>query len=98
MMVNLGRYRLRRYDSRNWVLEEWREPAKGRMAKSDEAKWRSCDRYFQSIGAAMTWVAEHELLDEDAEVDLAGAIREYGIIVGRLKGAFDVEKGEDDDQ
>lgn len=98
MIVNLGRYRLRRYDSRNWVLEEWREPAKGRMAKSDEAKWRSCDRYFQSVGAAMTWVAEHELLDEDAEVDLAGAIREYGIIVGRLKGAFEVEKEEDDDQ
>lgn len=97
MIVNLGRYRLRRYDSRNWVLEEWREPAKGRMAKSDKAKWRSCDRYFQSIGAAMTWVAEHELLDEDAEVDLAGAIREYGTIVDRLKGAFEVEE-EDDDQ
>ena len=25
MIVNLGRYRLRRYDSRNWVLYEWRE-------------------------------------------------------------------------
>lgn len=46
----------------------------------------------------MTWVAEHELLDEDAEVDLAGAIREYGTIVDRLKGAFEVEKEEDDDQ
>ena len=88
---------MRRYDSRNWVLEEWREPAKSRMAKSDEAKWRSCDRYFQSVGAAMTWVAEHELLDEDAEVDLAGAIREYGTIVDRLKVAFEVEE-EDDDQ
>ena len=97
MIINLGSHRLKRYDSRNWLLEEWREPAKGRRAKSDEAKWRSCDRYFQSIGAAMTWVAEHELLDEDAEVDLAGAIREYGIIVDRLKRAFDVEKEADDD-
>lgn len=98
MIVNLGRYRLRRYDSRNWVLEEWRETRKCAFTKSDAPKWRSCDRYFQSIGAAMTWVAEHELLDEDAEVDLAGAIREYGTIADRLKGAFDVEKEEDDDQ
>ena len=30
MIVNLGRYRLRRYDSRNWVLEEWREGGEGR--------------------------------------------------------------------
>ena len=97
MIINLGSHRLKRYNSRNWLLEEWREPAKGRRAKSDEAKWRSCDRYFQSIGAAMTLVAEHELLDEDAEVDLAGAIREYGTIVDRLKGAFDVEKEADDD-
>lgn len=28
MIVNLGRYRLRRYDSRNWVLDEWRKPKK----------------------------------------------------------------------
>lgn len=30
--------------------------------------------------------------------DLAGAIREYGTIADRLKGAFEVEKEEDDDQ
>lgn len=34
MIVNIGRYRLRRYDSRNWVLEEWREPKPSPRTKS----------------------------------------------------------------
>lgn len=93
MIINLGSHRLRRYDSRNWLLEEWREPAKGRRAKSDEAKWRSCDRYFQSIGAAVLWIAEHKLLDEDAEVDLMGALREYRAIVDEIEASFNVEEG-----
>ena len=93
MIINLGSHRLRRYDSRNWLLEEWREPAKGRRAKSDEAKWRSCDRYFQSIGAAVLWIAEHKLLDEDAEVDLMGALREYRAIVDGIEASFNVEEG-----
>lgn len=93
MIINLGSHRLRRYDSRNWLLEEWREPAKGRGAKSDEAKWRSCDRYFQSIGAAVLWIAEHKLLDEDAEVDLMGALREYRSIVDEIEASFKVEEG-----
>ena len=93
MIINLGSHRLRRYDSRNWLLEEWREPAKGRRAKSDEAKWRSCDRYFQSVGAAVLWIAEHKLLDEDAEVDLKGALREYRAIVDEIEASFKVEEG-----
>lgn len=93
MIINLGSHRLRRYDSRNWLLEEWREPAKGRRAKSDEAKWRSCDRYFQSIGAAVLWIAEHKLLDEDAEVDLMGALREYRAVVDEIEASFNVEEG-----
>lgn len=93
MIINLGSHRLRRYDSRNWVLEEWREPAKGRRAKSDEAKWRSCDRYFQSIGAAVLWIAEHRLLNEDSEVDLAGALREYHAIVDEIGASFKIEEG-----
>lgn len=93
MIINIGSHRLRRYDSRNWLLEEWREPAKGRRAKSDEAKWRSCDRYFQSVGAAVLWIAEHKLLDEDAEVDLMGALREYRAIVDEIEASFNVEEG-----
>lgn len=92
MIINLGSHRLRRYDSRNWVLEEYREPAKGRKAKSNEAKWRSCDRYFQSIGAAVLWIAEHKLLDEDAEVDLMGALREYRAIIDGIEASFNVEE------
>lgn len=91
MIVNLGRYRLRRYDSRNWVLDEWREPRRCAFTRSDTPKWHSRGLYFQSIGAAMAWLAEHELLDKDAEVDLAGAIREYGAIVDGLRAAFEVE-------
>ena len=91
MIVNLGRCRLRRYDSRNWVLDEWREPKPGPRTKSADAKWHSCGLYFQTVGGAMLWVAEHELLDEDAEVDLAGAIREYHAIADVLKAAFEVD-------
>lgn len=93
MIINLGSHRLKRYDARNWLLEEWREPAKGRRAKSDEAKWRSCDRYFQSVGAAVLWIAEHKLLDEDAEVDLKGALREYRAIVDEIEASFNVGEG-----
>ena len=95
MIVNLGRYRLRRYDSRNWVLDEWRRPSPGPRTKGDAETWHSCGHYFQSIGSAMTWIAEHRLLDEDAEVDLAGAMREYRAIVDGLKGAFEVEEEDD---
>ena len=98
MIVNLGRYRLRRYDSRNWVLDEWREPKPSPRTKSADAKWHRCGLYFQSVGGAMLWVAEHELLDVNDEVDLAGAIREYHAIVDGLKGAFEVEMEETDDQ
>lgn len=92
MIINLGSHRLRRYDSRNWVLEEHRPPAKGRKAKSDEAKWRSCDHYFQSVGGAVLWIAEHKLLDEDAEVDLMDALREYRAIVDGIEVSFNVEE------
>ena len=92
MIINLGSHRLRRYDSRNWVLEEWREPKPGPRTKSTDAKWHSCDRYFQSIGAAVLWIAEHKLLDENAEVDLIGALREYRAIVDEIEGAFNVEE------
>lgn len=92
MIINLGSHRLRRYDSRNWVLEEWRGPKPSPRTKSNEAKWRSCDRYFQSIGAAVLWIAEHKLLDEDAEVDLMGALREYRAIVDEIGAPFNVEE------
>ena len=95
MIINLGNYRLRRYDYRNWVLDEWREPKPGPRTKSADAKWHSCGHYFQSVGGAMLWVAEHRLLDEDAEVDLAGAIREYHAIVDEIKGAFEVREEAD---
>ena len=56
------------------------------------------DFEVREIKAGQSYSARiNELLDEDAEVDLAGAIREYGTIVDRLKGAFEVEKEEDDD-
>lgn len=92
MIINLGSHRLRRYDSRNWVLEELRAP-KGGRAKSQEVKWRSCDRYFQSVGAAVLWVAEHRLLDEDTEVDLAGALREFRVIVDGIEDSFGAGTG-----
>ncbi len=70
------RYRLRAYDKRNWVLEEYREadPSHKHHTKDASAKWRSCDTYFQSIGSALRWVIEHKLLDDGGEYELLGVI------------------------
>lgn len=82
MMIYIGeRHRLRRYDKRNWTLEEFRPPDQSsRTAKSQEAKWRSCDRYFQTIASGLQWVYEHAALDDGFEGELRDAIdRAQGI-------------------
>lgn len=76
MVIYIGDgHRLRRYDKRNWVLEEHREPnRRNGKSRSTEPRWFSCDRYFQTVAAGLSWVYEHEALDDPLEAGLKGAL------------------------
>lgn len=91
-VINFGTYRLATYDRLNWELEEFREPAEdkgARVAKNRKAKWYQAGHYFQSIGAGVSWLLEHELLEDGGEYDLAGAIKQFGNIACTLRGYVD---------
>ena len=97
MTITFGRYRLRRYDSRNLVLEEYREPApdSGARRSGDKSpKWRSCDRYFQSLGHALRYAYDRELIADDGEYDVEGAIARAEEIAERLASSVTVEGGD----
>lgn len=97
MTITFGRYRLRRYDSRNLVLEEFRAPSPdrgGRRAKDAEPKWRSCNRYFQSLGPALKYAYDHELIADDGEYDVEGAIARAEEIAERLASSVMVDEGD----
>ena len=92
-IVNLGRgYRLRQYDKRNWQLEEWRGADPGNPRTKDaSAKWRPCDRYFQSIRGALAYIIDHELIADGGEYDVrdvyereVGILREVAEVADRL--------------
>lgn len=75
MIIEFGsNYRIRSYDPRNWVLEQYRTPTKNNRAKTDEAKWFSCDKYFQSLTSALKYVYNHELLEAEGQYTLKEAL------------------------
>lgn len=93
MTITFGTHRLRRYDARNWLLEELRAPRSGRgaqLAKDAAPRWRSCDCYFQSLGRALEYVYEHKLIADDADVDLVGAIERVEAIAKELRENVEV--------
>ena len=75
-IINIGNLRLRQYDNRNWILEEYRaaDPSH-RFTKSADPEWRSCERYFQSVTQGLNWILEHDMLTDGGEYDLEGAIK-----------------------
>ena len=75
-IIRVGNFRLRQYDGRNWVLEEHRSAnPTNPLTKSAEPKWRSRDRYFQSVAQGLSWMLEHEMLTDGGEHDLESAIK-----------------------
>lgn len=93
-IINIGEFRLQKRDKWNWELEEFRAPdsSKERSNKpiKDKApKWRSMEHYFGSIGAGVSWLLEHELLEDGGEYDLAGAIKRFGEIACDLREYVD---------
>ncbi len=85
--IDLGRYRLVRLDRKNWLMEEFREPRGNGAgsAKSGEPRWRSMGVYFGSIGAGVSWLLEHEMLNGGGEYDLGGAVARFGEIAAELR-------------
>lgn len=83
-------WRLRRFDSRNWALQEFRAPnmANGR-AKSAEPSWRDTGDYYQSLGPALAAVFERRMRDEGPEVEsLRDAMERAGVIRDELMRAI----------
>lgn len=89
-IINLGYgYRLYRRDSRNWELQQWREPSPdsgGRKSADKVAKWFNCGKFYQSLKAALLAVYELVLREDDGEaVDLMDALARAEEIEKSLK-------------
>lgn len=88
-IINLGYgYRLYRRDSRNWELQQWREPSPdsgGRKSTDKVAKWFNCGKFYQSLRAALLAVYELELRKGDDAVDLEEALARAEEIEKSLK-------------
>lgn len=96
--IHLGcGYRLHRLNSMNWELEHWHAPNPNNPKnKSTEPKWNKCDRYYQSISAALRAVYELSLREDDGEIaDLEQALdRAEGIKRELLEATADLRKVE----
>lgn len=84
--VTIGDYRLVRFDRLNWLLEEYRtaDPA-SHLTRDGRPKWFSTGHYFQRVGAGVSWLLEHEMLEDGGEYDLAGAVARFDEIATGLR-------------
>lgn len=102
-IINLGRgYRLRQHDRLNWQLEEFRSADRNHHKTKDaSAKWRPCDRYFQSVRGALVWIVDHEMLTDGGEWDVRDVYgRELGILreVAQAAEAIEAAPGNEADK
>lgn len=89
-IIDLGYgYRLYRRDSRNWELQQWREPSPdsgSRKSADKTAKWFNCGKFYQTLRAALLAVYELVLREDDGEaVDLVDALARAKEIEKSLK-------------
>lgn len=84
-------YRLRRYDSRNWQLQEWREPSASRGARktvNTSPRWFDTGLYYQTLGSALAYVFERRMRDEgEPDEALKDAMERAEAIRDELTGA-----------
>lgn len=65
-------WRLRRFDSRNWALQQWREPSKpsgARKVSDTSPRWFDTGDYYQTLGHALAAVFERCARDGGPEVE-----------------------------
>lgn len=73
-IITVGdRYRIRRVDDRNLIVEEFRRPTKNSDDANSE-KWYAAANgnpshgpFFQSLGAALTWIFNRAVIDDPSE-------------------------------
>ena len=91
MTITFGDWRLRRYDDKNWVLEHWHEGRAVGRHGGGEAKWRSCNRYYQYCGipSAILYAADWELRngDPDRSFEYHMAAAEFRAIIDSFTDA-----------
>ena len=81
------RYRLVVFDSRNWKLQEWREPSASRDVKDRSPRWFDTGNYFQKLGSALAHVFERRMLEEGGpDETLADAMERANAIRDELMG------------
>lgn len=98
VIINLGNYRLVRFDSMNLEMEELRRPdaRKARRhteIKDDSPRWYRMGHYFQSIASGVSWLLEHRMLNEGGGYALEESVKRYREIADELRGY--VEKAVD---
>lgn len=83
-----GGYRLRRFDSRNWALQQWRAPSESRKANDRSERWMDTGNYFQQLGPALAFVLEMRMRDEgEPDEPLRDAMERVGVVRDELMAA-----------
>lgn len=68
-----NRYRLRRLDEKNLVLQEYRAP-KGAQAKSSDPRWVDMNGagvggpFFSTVGGALVWLLNHRMINDSGDI------------------------------
>ena len=98
VVINLGNYRLVRFDSMNLEMEELRRPdaRKARRhteIKDDSPRWYRMGHYFRSIASGVSWLLEHRMLNEGGEHTLEESVKRYGEIADELRGYVEKATG-----
>lgn len=91
VVINLGNYRLVRFDSMNLEMEEFRKPdarkaRKHTEIKDDSPRWYRMGHYFQSIASSVSWLLDHRMLNEGGEYTLEESVKRYKEIADELRG------------
>lgn len=83
-----GGYRLHRRDSMNWELQHWHgADPNHHLTKTTAPKWKSCGKYYQTLGGALAAVFELRMRDGDECGDLGDAMERAEAIRAELLAA-----------
>jgi len=85
MDIRFGDWELRRSDPLNWTLFHLRPVDHG--ARKGQVEWRPTYRFFQSLGHALEYAYEQELLGKEGSFTLAEALQEARAIRDSLADA-----------
>ena len=95
MIINIGDdYRIRRYDARNWTLDQFKAPdPTTRCTKGTDPRWVHIGVYFGTLDAALRWAYEHALLADrsEEELGLKEALGRAEAIAEGLKTGFEID-------